>query len=42
MELLWGPEVYHYGRREFSIRDPNGYELIFSEPTDDPPTCPPD
>jgi len=30
--ILWGPEVYHYGRREFSIRDPNGYALVFSEP----------
>jgi len=35
----WGPEVYWYGRREFAIRDPGGYLLIFSEPTDDPPTC---
>lgn len=42
VEVLWGPEVYHYGRREFSIRDPNGYALIFSEPTDDPVTCPED
>ena len=38
VEVLWGPEVYAYGRREFSIRDPNGYRLVFSEPTDDPPT----
>ncbi|MEZ4417004.1 MAG: VOC family protein [Gemmatimonadota bacterium] len=35
----WGPEVYHYGRREFAVRDPDGYLLIFSEPTHDPPTC---
>jgi catechol 2,3-dioxygenase-like lactoylglutathione lyase family enzyme len=35
----WGPEVYWYGRREFAIRDPNGYLIIFSEPTTDPPTC---
>jgi catechol 2,3-dioxygenase-like lactoylglutathione lyase family enzyme len=35
----WGPEVYWYGRREFAIRDPSGYLLIFSETTDDPPTC---
>jgi catechol 2,3-dioxygenase-like lactoylglutathione lyase family enzyme len=34
----WGPEVYFYGRREFAIRDPNGYLLIFSEKTNDPPT----
>lgn len=39
VEVLWGPEVYSYGRREFAIRDPDGYELIFSEPTADPPTC---
>ena len=36
-EVLWGPEVYEYGRREFSIRDPNGYRLVFSEVTNDPP-----
>jgi catechol 2,3-dioxygenase-like lactoylglutathione lyase family enzyme len=35
----WGPEVYWYGRREFAIRDPGGYLLIFSELTDDTPTC---
>ena len=34
----WGPEVYHYGRREFAILDNNGYTLVFSEPTEDPPT----
>lgn len=34
----WGPEVYSYGCREFAIRDPEGYLLIFSEPTDDPLT----
>lgn len=38
-EILWGPEVYHYGRREFSCRDPNGYALVFSETTSDPSTC---
>jgi catechol 2,3-dioxygenase-like lactoylglutathione lyase family enzyme len=38
-EILWGPEVYDYGRREFSCRDPNGYALVFSERTSDPPTC---
>ena len=38
-EILWGPEVYHYGRREFSCRDPNGYALVFGEKTSDPPTC---
>ncbi len=39
VEAEWGPEVYGYGRREFGVRDPNGYLLIFSEATDDPPTC---
>lgn len=38
--IEWGPEVYVYGRREFAVRDPDGYLLIFTEPTDDPPTCP--
>lgn len=42
VETLWGPEVYFYGRREFAIKDCNGYLLSFSEPTDDAPTCPPD
>lgn len=37
--IEWGPEVYWYGRREFAVRDPDGYLLIFTEPTDDPPTC---
>jgi catechol 2,3-dioxygenase-like lactoylglutathione lyase family enzyme len=37
--IEWGAEVYWYGRREFSIRDPNGYLLIFTELTDDDPTC---
>ena len=34
----WGPEVYSYGCREFAVRDPEGHLLIFSEPTNDPPT----
>ena len=38
-EILWGPEVYSYGRREFSVRDPNGYRLVFSERTNEKPTC---
>lgn len=37
--IEWGPEVYFYGRREFAFRDPDGYLVIFTEPTDDPPTC---
>lgn len=36
VEIEWGPEVYPYGRREFAVRDPDGYLLIFSEPTSDP------
>ena len=40
-ELLWGPEVYGYGRREASVRDPNGYAVVLSERTDEPPTCEP-
>jgi len=40
VKIEWGPEVYLYGRREFAVRDPDGYLLIFTEPTDDPPTCP--
>lgn len=32
VRVLWGPEVYDYGFREFSIADPDGNELIFSEP----------
>lgn len=37
--IEWGPEVYWYGRREFAVRDPNGYLIIFTEETNDPPTC---
>jgi hypothetical protein len=36
--IEWGPEVYAYGRPEFAIRDLGGYVIIFTEPTDDPPT----
>lgn len=39
LKVEWGPEVYSYGRREFAVRDPDGYLLIFSEETSDPPTC---
>jgi catechol 2,3-dioxygenase-like lactoylglutathione lyase family enzyme len=38
-KVEWGPEVYFYGRREFAVRDPDGYLLIFTEPTDEPATC---
>jgi len=34
--IEWGPEVYGYGRREFAIKDCNGYLLTFSAPTSDP------
>jgi catechol 2,3-dioxygenase-like lactoylglutathione lyase family enzyme len=37
--IEWGPEVYWYGRREFSFRDPDGYAVIISERTSDPPDC---
>jgi catechol 2,3-dioxygenase-like lactoylglutathione lyase family enzyme len=30
--IEWGPEVYSYGRREFAIKDPNGYLLTFIQP----------
>lgn len=38
-KVVWGPEVYSYGMREFAIEDPNGYRIAFCEPTDDPLTC---
>jgi catechol 2,3-dioxygenase-like lactoylglutathione lyase family enzyme len=37
--IEWGPEVYWYGRREFSFRDPDGYPIIISAETSDPPDC---
>ena len=39
VSVEWGPEVYFYGRREFAFRDPDGYLVILSEVTSDPPTC---
>lgn len=30
-EILWGPDDFDYGRREFSCRDPDGYALVFSQ-----------
>lgn len=36
--IEWGPEVYSYGNREFALLDPDGYLIIFTEPTRDPPT----
>lgn len=38
VSVEWGPEVYSYGRLEFGLRDPDGYLVIFTEPTDEPPT----
>jgi catechol 2,3-dioxygenase-like lactoylglutathione lyase family enzyme len=37
--IEWGPEVYWYGSREFAVLDPDGHRIIFSSPTNDPPTC---
>jgi catechol 2,3-dioxygenase-like lactoylglutathione lyase family enzyme len=31
--IEWGPEDYGYGRREFAVKDCNGYLLTFSSPT---------
>jgi catechol 2,3-dioxygenase-like lactoylglutathione lyase family enzyme len=39
LPIEWGPEVYWYGRREFAIRDPDGYLIIISEETGDAPTA---
>ena len=39
LEIEWGPEIYGYGRREFAILDPDGHRIIFSEETDEQPTC---
>jgi catechol 2,3-dioxygenase-like lactoylglutathione lyase family enzyme len=30
--FAWGPEDTEFGLREFAIRDPNGYTLVFAEP----------
>jgi len=37
--IEWGPEVYWYGCREFSVLDPDGHHVIFSSATTDEPTC---
>ena len=31
LPIEWGPDVYGYGRREFAIKDCNGYLLTFSQ-----------
>jgi catechol 2,3-dioxygenase-like lactoylglutathione lyase family enzyme len=38
LSIAWGPEVYSYGCREFGVLDPDGYLVIFTESTTDPPT----
>lgn len=38
--VVYGPEVYHYGMKEFAIEDPDGYMISFAQETDEPPTCP--
>jgi catechol 2,3-dioxygenase-like lactoylglutathione lyase family enzyme len=38
VEIAWGPEDAD-GCREFAVYDPEGNLLIFSEPTDEPPTA---
>jgi catechol 2,3-dioxygenase-like lactoylglutathione lyase family enzyme len=32
--FAWGPENTEFDYREFAIRDPNGYTLVFAEPTE--------
>ena len=39
LEVASGPEVYSLSSREFAVLDSYGRKLIFSQPTDDPPTC---
>ncbi|HEX5471075.1 MAG TPA: VOC family protein [Lacipirellulaceae bacterium] len=29
--FAWGPDATDYGMREFAIRDPDGYTLVFAE-----------
>ena len=33
-EVEWEPETFPYGMRDFGVRDPNGYLLIFGSPVD--------
>jgi catechol 2,3-dioxygenase-like lactoylglutathione lyase family enzyme len=30
--FAWGPEETEFGYREFAVRDPDGYTLVFAEP----------
>ena len=38
--FAWGPEDTEFGVREFAVRDPSGYLLVFAEPGD-PDNIPP-
>jgi len=31
--IAWGPQNTDFGTREFAIRDPDGYTIIFAEPS---------
>jgi catechol 2,3-dioxygenase-like lactoylglutathione lyase family enzyme len=31
--FAWGPEETEFGVREFAVRDPDGYTLVFAEPS---------
>jgi catechol 2,3-dioxygenase-like lactoylglutathione lyase family enzyme len=33
VSFAWGPEETEFGTREFAIRDPDGYTIIFAEPS---------
>jgi catechol 2,3-dioxygenase-like lactoylglutathione lyase family enzyme len=32
LPFAWGPDETEFGYREFAIRDPDGYTLVFAEP----------
>jgi catechol 2,3-dioxygenase-like lactoylglutathione lyase family enzyme len=33
VSFAWGPDETDFGTREFAIRDPDGYTIIFAEPS---------
>jgi catechol 2,3-dioxygenase-like lactoylglutathione lyase family enzyme len=33
VRFAWGPQETDFGTREFAIRDPDGYTIIFAEPS---------
>lgn len=39
VNVIEPPEVRFYGMHEFAIEDCNGYQLVFGQRTDAPPTC---